>query len=430
MARRKKLKEVRIGIFGLERGRSFVKNMQKIKGVKLVAVCEMSDASIEKTKEFLPEDTKIFKNFDEFIDCGLDAVVLANYFHEHAKYAMIALEKKIHVLSETTAAPTLGECVKLCRAVEQSKCKYMLAANTSWMPGTKELKKLYEAGEIGKIRYAQAEYLHPTEATPTGFVHREKKHYKHWRRHTPRTYYNMHSMGALMEITNSLPVRVSGHALYAPDYMESVTHPYVGDMAAYCIAEMDNGALYNATGCGAIGPISKWFRLAGDNGNIETVRFENGGVGTVRVDYMKYALPDNDESKASRVYEPDDARDTGIFTKKEIDYAKLEGGNKSGHAGYCDFWISLYFIKYLRGEVEPFFNVYRACALSAAAILSWRSILNGGKSYDIPDFTDKRKRRKYEKDLLSPYPAENEEKGEVPCCSDANYDLFKKYDIE
>lgn len=428
MARRKKLKEIRIGVFGLQRGLGFVKHMQKIKGVKLVAVCEMGDAHIEKAKEFLPEDAKIFKNFDEFIDCGLDAVVLANYFHEHAKYAIKALEKKIHVLSETTAAPTLAECVQLCRAVEQSKCKYMLAANTSWMPGPKELRKLYNQGIIGKVRYAQAEYLHPTENLPGGFQCRDKKAYTHWRRHTPRTYYNMHSMGALMEMTGAMPVRVRGAAVHAPDYMESVTHPYVGDMAAYCLAEMDNGALFNATGCAALGPVSKWFRLSGDLGNIETVRLENGGVRNVRIDYMKYAIPDGDETKASSTYEPEDARDFGVFTKEEIEYAKLDEGSKSGHAGNCDFYINLYFIKYLRGEVEPFFNVYRATALSAAAILSWRSILNNGQEYDIPDFTDKRRRRKYEKDTASPFPDEN---GNVDIpCSSKPYNLFKKYEID
>ena len=428
MARRKKLKEIRIGVFGLQRGLGFVKHMQKIKGVKLVAVCEAVDTHIEKAKEFLPEDCKVFKNFDEFIDCGMDAVVLANYFHEHAKYAIKALEKKIHVLSETTAAPTLGECVQLCRAVEQSKCKYMLAANTSWMPGPKELRKLYAAGEIGKVRYAQAEYLHPTEALPGGFKVREKSAYTHWRRHTPRTYYNMHSMGALMEITGAMPVRVTGAAVFAPDYMESVTHPYVGDMAGYCFAEMDNGALFNATGCAATGPVSKWFRLSGDKGNIETVRLEDGGVRQVRVDYMKYAIPDGDETKASRVYTPEDARDFGCFTKEELEYAKVGEGSASGHAGNCDFFINLYFIKYLRGEVEPFFNVYRACALSAAAILSWRSILNNGQAYDIPDFTDRRRRRKYEKDFLSPFPDENGEK--TVSSSSKEYDLFKKYGID
>ena len=199
-------------------------------------------------------------------------------------------------------------------------------------------------------------------------------------------------------------------------------------MAAYCLAEMDNGALFNATGCAALGPISKWFRLSGDLGNIETVRLEDGGVRKVRVDYMKYAIPDNDETKASRIYEPADARDFGCFTQEELDYAKLDEGSKSGHAGNCDFYINLYFIKYLRGEVEPFFNVYRATALSAAAILSWRSILNNGQAYDIPDFTDKRRRRKYEKDTASPFPKED---GSVDIpCSSKEYDLFKKYNID
>ena len=50
MARRKKLKEVRIGVFGLERVRGFVKNLQEIKGVKLVAVCEKSIDWLFKVK--------------------------------------------------------------------------------------------------------------------------------------------------------------------------------------------------------------------------------------------------------------------------------------------------------------------------------------------------------------------------------------------
>jgi len=232
----------------------------------------------------------------------------------------------------------------------------------------------------------------------------------------------------LMEITGTVPVRVTGAAVFAPDYMESYSSPYVGDMAGYCLAEMDNGALFNATGCAALGPISKWFRLSGDKGNIETVRLTDGGVGKVRIDYMKYAIPDGDETKASEMYDPSDARDLGCFTEEEIAHANLPEGAKSGHAGNCDFYICLYFIKYLRNEVEPFFNVYRATALSAAAILSWRSILNNGKAYDIPDFTDRRRRRKYEKDFESPFPDENGEKT-VPSTS-KDYNLFKKYEIE
>ena len=181
----------------------------------------------------------------------------------------------------------------------------------------------------------------------------------------------------------------------------------------------------SSAGCSSLGPISKWFRIAGDKGNIETLRFDQCGV---RIDPMKWLVEEGDETNGQKVYYPEDARSTGLFTDKEIKYADLPQATKSGHAGNCDFWITLYFIKYLRGELEPFFNVYRATALSAAAILSWRSVLNNGQSYDIPDFTDKRRRRKYEKDFATPFPDEDGNVAVSP--SSQEYNLFKKYGID
>jgi len=75
---------------------------------------------------------------------------------------------------------------------------------------------------------------------------------------------------------------------------------------------------------------------------------------------------------------------------------------KLGHGG-IDFWMLLNFIKYVNGTYEPFFNVYRATALSAAAILGWRSVLNGSQEFAIPDFTNEEDRAKYENDFLSPF---------------------------
>ncbi len=420
----KKYRKVRVGIFGLQRGISFVKHCKRIKGVEIVAVCERNDETIEKAKEFLPETTTVFHDFDSFIECGMDAVFLANNFHEHAKFAMIALEKKIHVLSETTAAPTLGECVQLCRAVEKSRCKYMLAANVPWTPALVEMKKLYKSGEIGNVIYGEAEYLHPFAVEPEGFTTREKSAYTHWRKHLPRTYYNMHTLGALMEATESVPVKVSGKACFSPKFSEQMGNPYTGDVSAFAVTEMDNGAVFTTTGNSSLGPLSKWFRLAGDRGNVETLRFDHTGI---RIDYMKWAEPE-DATDGHKIYYPLDAGKSGIFTEKEVKYADLPAPKKTGHSGNSDFFLTLYFIKYLRGEVEPFFNVYRATALSAAAILAWRSILTGGKEYTVPDFTDKRGRRKYEKDFLSPFPDENGNYA-LPSSS-KDYNLFKKYEID
>ena len=80
---------------------------------------------------------------------------------------------------------------------------------------------------------------------------------------------------------------------------------------------------------------------------------------------------------------------------------------KLGHSG-IDFWMMINFIKYLKGEYEPFFNVYRAAALSAAAILGWRSILNHCAEYEIPDFSREEQRKPYENDFLSPFVEEDD----------------------
>ena len=59
MARSKKLKKVRIGIFGMHRGLSYLKALKRIKNVTIVAVCEMKDSEIERMKDFLPEETAV-----------------------------------------------------------------------------------------------------------------------------------------------------------------------------------------------------------------------------------------------------------------------------------------------------------------------------------------------------------------------------------
>ena len=59
----------------------------------------------------------------------MDAVVLANYFHQHAPFAIKALKADKHVMSETAACHTLGEGVALARAVEKSGKIYMFAEN-------------------------------------------------------------------------------------------------------------------------------------------------------------------------------------------------------------------------------------------------------------------------------------------------------------
>ena len=66
-------------------------------------------------------------------------------------------------------------------------------------------------------------------------------------------------------------------------------------------------------------------------------------------------------------------------------------------------------------DVEPFFNVYRAVAMSATAILGWRSCLNHGENFKIPDFRDPEERNTVRDDDLTPFPDENGNGATLPC---------------
>lgn len=59
-------------------------------------------------------------------------------------------------------------------------------------------------------------------------------------------------------------------------------------------------------------------------------------------------------------------------------------------------------------------DVYRAAAMTAVGILGWRSALNNGAEYVIPDFRNEDERKVFENDNLSPFIDANGERN-YPC---------------
>lgn len=62
----------------------------------IVALCDFNKKRRNEGLEKLGIEVQAF---DEFIEYDMDAVVLANYFHEHAFFAIKCFEKGIHVFS-------------------------------------------------------------------------------------------------------------------------------------------------------------------------------------------------------------------------------------------------------------------------------------------------------------------------------------------
>lgn len=395
--------QLKIGIFGAGRGvdlaNDFVKN-----GCKVVALCDSHPERRERAAKKLGEDVAVYEDFDKFIEHDMDAVVLANFFHEHAPYAIKCFERGLHVYSECISNGTMAEGVALVRAFEKSNSIYMLAENYPQMLFNREMKRICDSGTLGKILYAEGEYNHPGNPYDTTFTKRFNYFSGHWRNYLPRTYYITHSLGPIMRATGATPCRVTSFAAFAPRNSDAPSASQVGDRAAIITTQNDDGSIFRITGCAAFGGHHNSYRICGTNGQIENVR---GMDPQVMLRYNAWQIPEG--AQEINLYTPDwNDRDEEII-------------KNSGHGG-GDYLTFRMFVDSIRAGKQPEhpFDLYSAVNMSSVAILAHRSMLEGGVPYDIPDFHKEECRKQYENDWLSPFCATDGSAPSLPCSSHAD----------
>ena len=384
------MEKIKIGVFGLWRGMSYLEQFHRMEDAVIWAVCDKNREYVEKARKLVGDQLICCGTYEELLDSGIDAVVLCNYFPEHAARAIQAVEHGVDVMSECTAAPTLKLCAELCDAVERTGRKYFLAENYPFMTPLREMTRLCQGGTMGQIVYAEGEYNHDEPKKVLMELSPEKYHWRAW---MPKTYYVTHALGPLMYATGQMPVRVSAFAMRSAmrEELLSDCRPATDEVCMMnCLT--DKGAMFRVTGNSAMGS-ANGCRIVGDRGSCETGRTLGEKV---NLWYHHFLTPEGQ------------SRDT-TYVPRVDDYS-----SKGGHGG-GDYVVADIFMRYLRDNEEPFFDVYRACAMSAVGILGWRSCMEYGKPYDIPDFKDPKQRDAARGDDLTPFPDENGNGITLPC---------------
>ena len=373
--------KIRVGVVGVGRGQSFARGASEAVGMELVALCDIWEERLREVGQEYGVAT--YTDYEAFLGHDMDAVILANYFHQHAPFAIQALEAGKHVMSETASNTTLAEGVALCRAVERTGRIYMLAENYPFTVFNQEMRRVYRDGEIGEVTYAEGEYNHPMEARARLRI---SPGMTHWRAWLPSTYYCTHALAPLVYMTETMPVKVNGLSVAC---REVDTHTVrVADPGSVILCRMDNGAVFRIFGLLLPGH-SNWYRVHGSRGAMEIARGPGYfGSGQIRVWHEAWDLKPGEE--AERVYTPE-----------WPEHGHL--AQQAGHGG-GDFWTNFHFANAIRSGRQPFLDVYRGVVMSSVGILAWKSALEDGRPFDVPDFSDEASRKPYEDDHWSPWP--------------------------
>jgi len=203
-----------VGLVGANRGSSYGNIFKVHPRTQVTAVC---DINLESGKGMAEElgltKGSIFTDYNTFIDdADMDIVFIGTPMPFHAEEAIKALDRDKHVLSEVTAATSVKECEEIYKATRRSKAKYMMAENCCYYHYLREWRDIVEGGEIGKVYYMEAEYLHEIRDLlydrGTGGVY--------WRMNRPPLHYCSHSLGPLlMLLKDDHIVRATGSGIRA-----------------------------------------------------------------------------------------------------------------------------------------------------------------------------------------------------------------------
>jgi len=150
---------LRVGVVGCGYwGPYLVRNLHDMPDVELVGVADLRPERLAYVLCAYPS-VRAFPEPGELLEAGVDAVVLATPIETHFALAREALLAGKHVLVEKPLAATVAEARELVRLAGELGRTLMVGHTFLYNPAVRELRRLVEAGELGRIYYADSARL-------------------------------------------------------------------------------------------------------------------------------------------------------------------------------------------------------------------------------------------------------------------------------
>jgi len=373
------MRKLKIGVFGAYRGMTMIHQLLNNPHACVSAICDKHRPTLDmagKAAEDAGVKVELYETFDEFFHADMDAVVMANYAHEHAKFGIRLLESGRHIMSEVLTCANLAEAVQLIETVEKTGLTYAYAENYCFFNTTYEMKRRYQAGDIGEFMYGEGEYVHDCSSIWPQITYGERDH---WRNRHNATFYCTHSLGPLLYTTGLRPVKVQACESRLMDCMRKLGSR-CGSFAIEVVTLENGGICKSIHGELKREPGSINYQVYGTKGSMETDRWDGGNL---------------------HVYREGDRNCVGEHTKYVPEFT-IKDAAGAGHGG-GDFFTTHYFIQSLLGDEDAKKNsidVYQAVDMCIPGILAYKSIMNGNVPYDVPNLRNVEERDAFRNDTF------------------------------
>lgn len=328
------MKRIPFGVVGAERALAIASRRLTGEYAEVRAVFDPDEKKLKELEPLLgSRGIYCFRDFVKFAGCGIGAMIISGDSLDKAQYAIKALRRGVHVLSEPPMALNLDEVYRIERASRESGKYYALAVYSCHRREILLAKELFRRGDIGRLIYAES-------GSFTRFSDRASG--------VPSTFDCAGSVGQSLLACGQRAVRVSGfesRSAYASLGVEML--------------ELSSGALCRAVNGSLTSPRERGLRLIGETGNLEVV---GGGV----------MLTDGAGKTRRNVL----SRPEGFMLD-----GMCKGGSFEESSAIAGFAAKLL------GDsaAARCIDVYRAADISLPGMIAHRSIIDGGRALPVPD---------------------------------------------
>lgn len=150
------MEKIKLGILGVGNiGRDHVKRIVngECPEIELAAVCDRKPDRLAYAKELAGEALPVFADAEEMMASGLvDSILVSVPHYDHPKFAMMAMEKGLHVLIEKPAGVYTRQVLEMNECARKHDVKFGIMMNQRTNCIYRKMREIVQSGELGEIR--------------------------------------------------------------------------------------------------------------------------------------------------------------------------------------------------------------------------------------------------------------------------------------
>ncbi len=395
----KPIDTVRVGFVGIgNQGSGHVRNLLRIDGVELVALCDIVEQKVARAQRWAVEAGKPkpkgytrgeydFKRMCEEED--LDLVMTATPWKWHVPVCVAAMENGSHAATEVPAAVTIEECWQLVETAEKYKKHCVMLENCCYMGPELMILNMVRKGLFGELLHGEGAYNHDLRnlKLSSGYYEKQWRIYHSINRNG--NLYPTHGLGPIAQCMNinrgdrfdylvSMSTPARGLKEFAikhlgPDNKFSKVNYKCGDINTSMIKTVKGKTIYLVHDTNLPRPYSRINLIQGTKG-ITRGFCDLTHSNIIHIEGLSPRHRWEPLSNYKDKYEHPLIRRIREISKG------------AGHGG-ADFIEDYRLIKALRTGTNPDMDVYDAASWSVVSGLTEISVANRSRPVDFPDFT-------------------------------------------